>query len=399
MWLCLLLVIALTIGSFCGCSNTKETSSTQVESAESDESTALLNTDELSSEQSPPLTISDVELSNTYTTRFGEVNQITAPVFTFDYPAEWEIESEEVTPISETVVLSNGAGVTVTYWNFSGMRELAGPTRGLNDVNVTRVADANFIPGYVQATSYSDLGEFGVTRLETVGTYDVMNGGEYSPVETVQIRYALLPESEIGERQEISRAGLPTFSFYYGGHISLIARSPSGEFTKQEEKEVISILSSFKDVAVSSRPTATPSDTTSTSTITIEELWKKLDGSWELDEYEFLGETFNKDTTPSYSHTMELQYSDKKPVISKEPGDKKHPVIYELSNGGENIYNAYIYKRDQYGSEYGNWSEDVKAVWYCFDLSNLSIGELKVNYYIAFDSGYVDEHKYTYSRG
>ena len=114
-------------------------------------------------------TISDVELSNTYTTRFGEINQITAPVFTFNYPAGWKVESEEVTPISEEVVLSNDAGVTVTYWNFSGMRELTGPTRDMNEVDIERVADASFLPDYVQATDYSDLGKFVVARIEVTG--------------------------------------------------------------------------------------------------------------------------------------------------------------------------------------------------------------------------------------
>lgn len=41
-------------------------------------------------------------------------------------------------------------------------------------------------------------------------------------------------------------AGLPTFSFWYSGHISLIASSESGKFSDKEEKEVVSILSSFR---------------------------------------------------------------------------------------------------------------------------------------------------------
>lgn len=233
--ICLLIGTALMMGLFSGCSNTTETPSIQSEVAEIERATTIL----------------DVELSNTYTTCFGEVNQITAPVFTFDYPAEWEIESEEVTPISETVVLSNGAGVTVTYWNFSGMRELTGPTRDMNEVDIKRVADASFLPSYIQATDYSDLGTFVVARIEVTGQYDMLSNGDFTEVNNGSIRYALLPESQIEQQQECIIPGLPTFSFWYAGHISMIARTSNNAFTDQEVNEVIGILSSFQDTTVS----------------------------------------------------------------------------------------------------------------------------------------------------
>lgn len=84
-----------------------------------------------------------VDLLHTYTTRFGEVNQLTYPRFSFDYPDNWKITSEEVTEIAEEVTLTNDTGITVTYWNFHGMRDLTGPTRDMNRVDVTRAADAS----------------------------------------------------------------------------------------------------------------------------------------------------------------------------------------------------------------------------------------------------------------
>lgn len=72
-----------------------------------------------------------VDLLHTYTTRFGEVNQLTYPRFSFDYPDNWKITSEEVTEIAEEVTLTNDTGITVTYWNFHGMRDLTGPTRDM----------------------------------------------------------------------------------------------------------------------------------------------------------------------------------------------------------------------------------------------------------------------------
>ena len=126
--ICILVILVLTMTLFSGCSNGIENKSEQNGSME-DENLAIISAE---------------ELSNTYTTRFSDVNQITAPTFTFSYPDGWSIESETVDPTSEEVILSNPSGVTITYWNFGGMRDLTGPTREINEVTVEQVADASF---------------------------------------------------------------------------------------------------------------------------------------------------------------------------------------------------------------------------------------------------------------
>lgn len=249
--ICVLLIAVITLGLLGGCSNTGNKIDEQREQAAN-----VQQSDDVIS--SGIVDETKVDLSHTYTTRFGEMNQITAPVFTFGYPSGWKIESEEVTSISEEVVLSNDTGVTITYWNFNGMRELTGPTRDMNEVDIERVADASFLPGYVQATDYSDLGKFVVARIEVTGQYDMLGNGDFTAVDHGSIRYALLPESQVGEQQECIIPGLPTFSFWYAGHISMIARTSNENFTEQEINEVIAILSSFKDTSVSDSTENTP---------------------------------------------------------------------------------------------------------------------------------------------
>jgi len=223
---------------------------------------------------------------HTYATRFEEVNFVTYPTFYFDYPDGWTVTKEEVTSTSEEVVLTNDRGATVTYWNFGGMHDLTGPTRDINRVNVIRVADASFVPSKVQATDYSDLGTFMVAKLTITGKYDMFNGGEYVEIPDGRVRYALLPASEEGEREESLMVGLPTFSFWYAGHISLIADAPDGKFTEQEEKEVIAILSSFTDgLPPTDSPDIAPNSTEVNMAVTFDELWKKLKGTWTLEEY------------------------------------------------------------------------------------------------------------------
>lgn len=190
---------------------------------------------------------SDIILNNTYTTRFEEINAVTYPVFVFDYPDNWTVTDEEVTISSEKVTLTSNTGVTIVYWHFGNMRDLKGAVRTINKVDITHMADSNFTPSYVQATDYSDLGKFMVAKIKVTAECDMLGDGEFHEVNSGRVRYALLPESELETQDEYLRSGLPTFSFWYGGHISMIAHTPNMVFTEQEEKEIIAILSSFRE--------------------------------------------------------------------------------------------------------------------------------------------------------
>lgn len=376
----ILTVGAAILGLLSGCSNASDKAPEQLDTA--------IRSDTVSA-------TTVVELSNTYTTRFSDVNQITAPTFTFSYPDGWSIESETVDPTSEEVILSNPSGVTITYWNFGGMRDLTGPTREINEVTVEQVADASFIPGTIQATDYSDLGRFMVAKIEIIGQYDTYSGGDYTPVENGSVRYALLPKDQAGETQECIIPLLPTFSFWYGGHISMIANSPSGEFTEQEEKEIVAILSSFRDNSVSSEPTDTPSTPTNTNTITtIDELWELLAGEWSCTEYQYLGKTHD-----GYEHIMELQYIDGQPCMIRqtEKGHFPDAVFSGFAVDNDTHFKAYTYRKGIDDPSDGNWDDETEAAWYTFDVSELADNKLTVYYYIQLGD-FLDNHKFEYVR-
>lgn len=331
----------------------------------------------------------ELELNHTYTTRFGEENMISYPAFSFDYSDGWTVTEEEVSATSEKVVLTNENGTNITYWNFGDMRELTGPIRVMNEVTVTKESDASFIPGYVQATDYSSLGKFVVAEIKITGECDMLGDGEMVKVENGNIRYALVPESEIGEQEECVIAGLPTFSFWYGGHISLLATTPNESFTEQEKKEVTAILASFRNE--SSKQQA------SNGTATIEDVWEELKGEWISEDYTFKGET-----EEWKEHIIEFSYKDDIPCMTDtftRTNSEKKILFYEFDIENNVCYNAYTYKNGSYdGNESANWSDDVKLVWYSFDLSNISEGELLVVQNIEMVSGHVDEHQFTYHR-
>lgn len=327
--------------------------------------------------------------NNTYSTHYGEANAITYPSFSFDYPSGWKITSEEITPTSEKVVLSNENGIEVTYWYFGDMKELTGTTRNINVVDVTKVADASFVPEYVQATDYTSLGNFIVGKLDTKEQCDMLGDGEFQKVEDDLIRYALLPESEIGQKEELLVPGLPTFSFWYSGHISFIAKSITGKFTEKEEKEVISILSSFrtsKDENI---------DNNSNFIKSIDDLWDKLKGKWKFEEYIMNGKNIGNE-----EHVLELRYIDNKPALSRIYDEQDTNIFfYDFSVADIDHYTAYVYKRDEYGeNDPANWGDDVVVVSYSFDLTNISNDILSIDYKITFDNGFIDTHTFKYSK-
>lgn len=347
---------------------------------------------------------SSVELKHTYITRFGEVNFVTSPTFSFGYPDGWTVASEEVSTSSEKVVLTNSTGINVTYWNFSATRNLTGATRDIRGVDVTRVADASFIPDYVQATDYSDLGKFMVAKLKTTSECDMLSDGESVDIENGPVRYALLPESEVGEQYESIIVGLPTFSFWYAGHISFIADSPNGEFTEQEEKEVIAIIASFREGYASDEDTSVVPESSKSSDLTglytassIEELWSMLKGEWVFEKY-----VYGQKKTEYPNHTLTFRYVDNLPCFSREYYGENARIVntffYDIASTSEFDYDLYHYKRGGYGGEGANWGDDVRLAWYNFDLSNISNGELILTYHIAQDNGFVDNHRFTYSK-
>lgn len=182
---------------------------------------------------------------NTYTTKYGETNAITYPAFSFDYPDNWTITSEEVTPISEVVTLENGSGANVTFLYNSGSIESGGSSVNMVRVDVTKEAPSQFVPGSVQATDYSDLGEFMVAKLKTTGILNMRTDSDYTDVDG-NVSYAVLPVSEQGTREDARKALSGEFSFWYAGTVSFTGTDTEENFTDEEQQEVIAILNSFR---------------------------------------------------------------------------------------------------------------------------------------------------------
>ena len=188
---------------------------------------------------------------NTYTTRYGEVNSVTCPQFTFDYSDDWEITREDVyklgQPIYEWVTLTNKNNKTIEI-NYISHKDLGGG-KIITVYDVSKAADSQFVPGYAGGTDkdYSSLGDFMVGEIKSVGEYD-MKTGDLIPFDG-GTSYAVIPELYIGIHDVAGLSGYQDeFSFPYANKILFYATSQSGHFTDEEKQEVIKVLSTFKAV-------------------------------------------------------------------------------------------------------------------------------------------------------
>lgn len=190
------------------------------------------------------------EKGKTYITRYGEVNAITCPTFQFDIPRGWDITTEEVdtdmtSVYDEHVVISNERGATVSY--YACKDRIGGASRIMVKGKITKVADSNFIPSYVQAEDYSRLGKFIVAKVKIIGELWMDTDSDYQEVDGATF-FAVVPETYIGEREFVGQAGnIDEFSFDYPSPYAFIAEAPDGKFTEKEEKQVVEILKSFAE--------------------------------------------------------------------------------------------------------------------------------------------------------
>lgn len=190
----------------------------------------------------------EIKLNNTYTTRFQEVNAVTYPPFMFDYPDNWKISQEEVTPETEKVTLINDSGVEITYAYFGYPKGFNFGTSSVSmaRVDVSKAENSNFRPGKVQGTDHSALGPFMAAKLKVTGNLKMKTDSDYTAVDG-PVSYAVLPESQIGTVEEVRGPFEGEFSFWYSGYVSFTSSGPDGDFTDEEECEVIAILSSFRN--------------------------------------------------------------------------------------------------------------------------------------------------------
>ena len=193
------------------------------------------------------------KLNKTYTTNFtgttnfaGNVN-FTSPIFQFDYSDNWKITKENTNKDDnelEIVELTNKRGVVIRYVQHKGLS--FGSGRDAMTCKITKMADSEFKLGKVQDTDYSNTGKIVVAKIHDKKYGDIT--GKYSSKYN-EYFYAIIPESYLNMSvySGVDERRIEKFSIKYGQYLSFIAQSPNGKFTRNEEKQIVEILSSFRE--------------------------------------------------------------------------------------------------------------------------------------------------------
>ncbi len=186
---------------------------------------------------------SSAGLNNTYTTKDNSL-----PIFSFNYPDNWTIKKEEINVETEYewVTLSNDRGAEVTYYSSTigfGSKYYGGGS--MYSAHITKVADSSFVPSSFNGKDYSSLGKFVVAKIKVYAYDDESTGGLQIEVDGGTY-YAVIPESYLGD--STFKYVYPACAWEYIKPIFVVAKAPDGEFTAEEEEEVIAILSSFTEV-------------------------------------------------------------------------------------------------------------------------------------------------------
>lgn len=196
-----------------------------------------------------------IKLNNTYQTRFGKVYAVTCPQFKFYYSDNWKVIKEEISDqvFSEKDVISNNRGISITYMDFGRVNGLGNTGRFMYQVKFSKVADSSFVPTVPDGVGmdgtdqeFSHLGNFIVAKIKIVGDLYMDKDSKFTATDG-DVLYAVVPESYIGMHEVVGMSGLyDECSFNYPAPYAFIAEADDGKFTKEEEKEVIEILSSFR---------------------------------------------------------------------------------------------------------------------------------------------------------
>lgn len=144
-------------------------------------------------------------------------------------------------------VLQNDRGVEINYYSLDlgfGSQYYDG-NKVMDYVHITRVCDADFVPADFNGQSYAALGKYVVAKLKVYAYEDGMSGDGEVQYDGATY-YAVIPESYLGDDGFCGTGYWAVCASEYVRPMVVLADSPDGTFTVDEEFEVIQILKSFR---------------------------------------------------------------------------------------------------------------------------------------------------------
>ncbi len=204
---------------------------------------------------------------NTYQTELslGGVGPV-SPMYEFGYPDGWEL-SADIFPVpyfGEIAVLTKD-NMTICYVNaelYTYLDSRGTPVHMMSEWMVEKAADA----GYTQELMHEEQpdmeydGEYVVAKMTSGGVWRFGMADKYA--EGGEVMYALLPVSDVGVKKdgeitpvvgydEAIYPSMDTAAFFRtlgGAYCGFFVTSSDGVFTEDQEKEVVGILRSMREI-------------------------------------------------------------------------------------------------------------------------------------------------------
>ena len=174
-----------------------------------------------------------------------DTQEQSTPIFRISYPDGWTVEQNYTAGDQENMTLSNDSGIHIDYisakYGFGSQYygALGGDTE-MAAAHITKVADVAFKP-----SADSGLGKMVIAKIKA---YELEDGltGERQKIDGATY-YAVVPKSYLGDTAFSVSGYWAACAWEYGRPTAIIAQSSDGNFTSDQEKEVIQILSSFTE--------------------------------------------------------------------------------------------------------------------------------------------------------
>ncbi len=174
-----------------------------------------------------------------------DTQEQSTPIFRISYPDGWTVEQNYTAGDQENMTLSNDSGIHIDYisakYGFGSQYygALGGDTE-MAAAHITKVADVAFKP-----SADSGLGKMVIAKIKEYALEDGLTG-ERRKIDGVTY-YAVVPKSYLGDTMFSASGYWAACAWEYGRPTAIIAQSSDGNFTSDQEKEVIQILSSFTE--------------------------------------------------------------------------------------------------------------------------------------------------------
>jgi hypothetical protein len=198
----------------------------------------------------PKSNIDSANVKKVFTSRYSAQFDFTAPTFQFEYPNNWVIDDSNIDETREIVELQNEHGVTIMFsQGFTSLGNynvgIGGQAVKVANTHIPEIAVAKFTTSIVYIRDEGDVTDgrvnetYAIYPARWVDDFGSEGSSSYAGPGIIISKFEYINKSQFDSvlNNDMSQ---------YGGIIAFACDIPVDGLNAQEEKEVLEILSSFR---------------------------------------------------------------------------------------------------------------------------------------------------------